>query len=243
MQDTLKVLLNTSVLREIHGAMRRYGWRFPWLAARWAYYRCGDIWHELRFDRRLGVRTGFIVSAEDLGFADREAQNAAVRYRPTPPFTIRQGLQLLQRCTSLDFSTSAFVDYGCGAGRVLFIAAEAGFGALIGVEMSPQLVLTCRANVERYGRCRDIAHFEIVEGNAADYVPPATARVFFFFVPFGAEIYRAVVDRIRESVARDPRPIYVVDIGSKMKDFDFTRHGYRRIGAIEKLSIYEYAPE
>ena len=244
MQETTKVLLNWSVLRRLlidtPGAIRKHGIRFPLVATNWLYYKVLNVWHESRFDRRFGVRTGFIVAANDLSFDDLKVQRQAVRYRPTPPFTIIQGLKKLERLSGMDFSKESFVDYGCGAGRVIIIAAQSGFGNVTGLELSPPLIETCRANIAQYASVNPTSNLTVLKKNAALYEPPTNATVFFFFVPFGAEVYKDVMTRITESVAKRPRTIYIVEIGSELRSFDFEEHGCRLIGTVEKLSILQF---
>ena len=209
MQETARVLLKWSLLGETGAAIRKHGFRFPYLAALRSYYRVLNVWHESRFDDRYGVKTGFIVAADELAFDVPDAQNRAVRYRPTPPFTIMRDLRELRRLSGLDFAKETFVDYGCGAGRVMIIAAESGFASAIGIELSPALVETCESNIARYTttKKRD-CNLVVLRQNAMTYEPPDDATVFFFFVPFDAEVYEAVMLRIRgfrRTVAPDDR--------------------------------------
>ncbi len=242
MQETTKVLLNWSLLGETRTAIRKHGIRFPYLAAKWLYYRVLNVWHESRFDRKFNVRTGFIVSSDNLDFGDPGIQSQAVRYRPTPPFTIIQGLKKLRRLSGLDFAEEGFIDYGCGAGRVLIIAAESGFVDVTGIELSPSLVETCKRNIEAYAPINQASKLTVIKQNAMEYVPSTNATVFFFFVPFGADVYREVMARIRESIAALPRVVYIVEIGSKLRSFDFEDEGCELMGTVEKLSLFRLQP-
>ncbi len=49
----------------------------------------------------------------------------------------------------IDRSTYSFVDLRCGKGTALFLASEAGFRRVIGVELVPDLLDAARRNVER----------------------------------------------------------------------------------------------
>jgi len=242
MQETTKVLLNWSLLGETRAAIRKHGIRFPYLAAKWLYYRVLNVWYESQFDRKFNVRTGFIVSSDDLDFDDLDVQSQAGRYRPTPPFTIIQGLKKLRRLSGRDFSEEGFIDYGCGAGRVLIIAAELGFVDITGIELSPSLVETCKSNIGAYAPTNPASKLTVIKRNAMEYVPPTNATVFFFFVPFGADIYRKVMVRIRESIEELPRVVYIVDIGSKLRSFDFEVEGCELMGTVEKLSLFKLRP-
>ena len=101
------------------------------------------------FDLRFGVSTNGVIPAAELEFEDRCAQACAVRYRAAPPFGIHTGIAALAPHLG-SFEDVTFVDYGCGAGRVMVIAVEWGFGHVVGLELSPGLITRCRANLDRY---------------------------------------------------------------------------------------------
>lgn len=240
MQESTKVLLDWSLLKELRGKIRQYGLRFPYLASKWLFYRIGNVVQDANFDAKYDVNTAFVVAADALDFNDAERQAQAVRYRPTPPFTIRRALRVLQRRTAINFAESTFIDYGCGAGRVLFIASLAGFKKVIGVELSPALVATCDLNITSFKKKTRCGEIHVKREDAAKFEPNSNANVFFFFVPFDRDIYEAVMVQIRESAEQNPRPIYILDIGSKLKSFSFIDEGCELICVVEKLSIFEY---
>ena len=116
------------------------------------------LWTDFRFDRRHGVRTNYLVAIEDLDFPDAGAQSTSARYRASPAFSVATSLQRLsERLGGLQ--DQVLIDYGCGAGRILIVAAEAGVSRTIGIELSPQLVAQCQQNADSYsaahlgGRC------------------------------------------------------------------------------------------
>jgi SAM-dependent methyltransferase len=106
---------------------------------------------------------------------------------------------------------STFVDFGCGKGRAVLLAGEHPFRAVVGVEFSPELVEVARRNLRN---CRGFAHvccnMEVVCMDAARYEIPAGPLVLYFYNPFMEEVMQAVIERLRESLARDPRPVVVI---------------------------------
>ena len=102
-----------------------------------------------------------------------------------------------------------FIDYGCGKGRAVVVAATHPFRRVIGVEFAPTLADVARENVaaaKSHLRCDDV---EIVTENAMHYVVPDDANVLFLFNPFSKHVMEGVLDRIRESLDRSPREIEV----------------------------------
>jgi hypothetical protein len=113
---------------------------------------------------------------------------------------------------------SFLVDYGCGKGRVLLVAAECGFSRSVGIEFMHDLCQVARSNVKRYGQKTGIkADIQIVESDAADYVVQDDQTHFYFFNPFSAGVLRQVLQRITHSVQVNPRVIYII--------YNTPRHG------------------
>jgi len=160
------------------------------------------------FDARLGVSTSGITRREELDFDDGEAQSHAVRYRASPPFSVRTGIAALRQWLPA-FEEATFVDYGCGAGRVMLIAAELGFGRVIGLELSHDLAVRCRENFDRYRVRRGAGHASLaVEvANAMEYLPDPSARVFFFFKSFDQWVLDGVMKQIEASLSAAPRHV------------------------------------
>jgi SAM-dependent methyltransferase len=94
---------------------------------------------------------------------------------------------------------SAFVDYGCGVGRVLVAARHAGFDRVIGVEPAEALVAVGRRSLRGYSGC------EIVHSDAANFDVPDDATVFFFGNPFVGIRLAKVLLHVQRSIERRPR--------------------------------------
>jgi hypothetical protein len=101
-----------------------------------------------------------------------------------------------------------FIDYGCGMGRVIVMAAATfPMKRVIGVEYSEWLSNVSRENVGRVGAkllCRDV---EIVTSDAVAYEVPPDASIFYFNNPFSGHVLAATLDRIKDSLRRSPREI------------------------------------
>ena len=103
-----------------------------------------------------------------------------------------------------------FVDFGCGKGRVVHLAAKWPFGRVIGVEVSPELAAMARrvlAARSRQHRCRDV---EVVVSDVRHYRVPDDVTIGYFFRPFGDETLEAVLRRIIESIDREPRSVRLI---------------------------------
>ncbi|MBO3736592.1 methyltransferase domain-containing protein [Actinoplanes flavus] len=161
-------------------------------------------------DQRLGIGTGRSTAEPvlDPAVVASAQHRDSVAYSPTPVHQFRKILRSLPIPTPSAFT---FVDLGCGKGRTLLLAAEYGFGRVVGVEFDPTLAETARQNATGCGLVtRSTAGaVEVVCGDAARYEFPPEPTVVFLFNPFGEDTLRAVVDQIEQTLALWPRPFVV----------------------------------
>jgi SAM-dependent methyltransferase len=160
---------------------------------------------EVDFDRRYGVDTAGVIVPQDLQGDPRYHQSNW--YGATSEKLFRQMLAHVKE----DFRDFVFVDYGCGKGKPLLLAAQFPFRKIIGIDIWPELLGIARRNVENYSGPRLCTDFEVLEINATNYVPPEDIPgIYYFFDPFQADVMRVVLGKIRESLQRRPRKAYVV---------------------------------
>jgi len=172
--------------------------------------RSSEFFH----DHRLGVQTRAMVAT--CGGKD------SIDYMPIP---YRYLAEMLGRVDMT--KDSVFLDYGSGMGRVVTVAATHPIRRVIGVELSHEMVVAARKNIEsaRGVKCPNI---ELVEQNAADFVIPDDVSVIYFYNPFVGETLAKVVDRIRDSIRRHPRKITIIFFNHKhfdhiVEDVDWVR--------------------
>jgi SAM-dependent methyltransferase len=127
-------------------------------------------------------------------------------YAGSQPSIIRLALNTLPalpECT--------FIDLGCGKGRPLLIASEYPFRSVIGVELSPSLVLDARKNATTIGqRFSGRAPIMVEQYDAGQFALPAGNAVIFLYNPFGQEIVAKVVSRVEEALAVGGRTIFII---------------------------------
>jgi SAM-dependent methyltransferase len=201
------------MLKALASAWRRHGpLRFCYLLVYNAYYYARSLGRgsapdpaELAFDREHGVDTATIREIGSLAIDSPNARHA-VRYQPSDLDLARQVLAQLE----IAFPRFTFVDYGCGKGMVLLLAAEFPFNRIIGVEFAPELVAIARRNIAHYRGdllCRDI---EVVQADAAEFPPPPGPLVCYFYNPFGEPVMRQVVNRLEDRLRQDPAELFVI---------------------------------
>lgn len=159
-----------------------------------------------RFDRAFGVDTSGRVDLKDL-VIDSEHRDRGIYYEPTPTRTLAAIFAHLP----VDPREYAFIDMGCGKGRVVLFAARRPFKRVIGVEFSPALAATARDNLAR-DRAADrmCEAVDIACVDATTFRIPDEPCVFYFFNPFEGDVMTKVVDNIAAWRRERSRPFVIV---------------------------------
>lgn len=146
-------------------------------------------------DRVLGMETAQGLSVQQLGLdPDQAFAYGVAGWR---------SLQVILRPEEVD-AGDVFVDFGCGKGRVLYLASRYRFARIIGVDLSPEMVAVARHNLRRRPRVTvDVA-------NAAEWKVPDDVTMAFFHNPFPNAVFEMVVEHLLASVAERPRPLRVI---------------------------------
>jgi SAM-dependent methyltransferase len=164
----------------------------PVVLGTWVYDRLFDgVMH-----RRFGIESSKRHGLDEFGINHSEF----VDYQPMSYLDISR---LLDKVLQPNLE-GTFIDFGCGKGRVVCMAAMRSYRRVIGVEVSAKLATVARNNVARVeGRLRCPA--EIVTTDATVFDVPDDANVFLFNNPFRGAVFGKVLENIRVSVERRPR--------------------------------------
>ncbi|MFH5804235.1 methyltransferase domain-containing protein [Alienimonas sp. DA493] len=180
----------------IRTALRRVVGRSPAQTARWVRFHLYELYRE----RRLGVRTAAFAPGGDAISDENE------RYEPTCYRCVEEALDDLE----IDPGRDVFVDYGCGKGRAVAVAATRPFRKAIGVELSEPLAADARENLRRSAGTHRCGGWEIVVADAAAYAVPADVTVIFLFNSFHGSVLRAALEQVRRSWESRPRPLAIL---------------------------------
>lgn len=204
--------MNKRLINKLRYFLRYYGiTRIPaFLAAKFVPFLRNAQWFiewkESAIDRRFGIQTVGNVEVEDLDYGG-ESQKHAVEYCPSSGISLGVILEEL----GIVYSEFTFVDFGCGKGRVLCLAAEFPFASVSGVELSPTLCDLAQQNISRmhesFGKCGDM---DCTCEDATLYRLPDTPLVLYFFNPFGSEILSQVMRNVEHSLQNHPRKSIVI---------------------------------
>lgn len=166
------------------------------------------------FDHAYSVSTGGGVSWQKLATGSR-SDAYSTNYSPTPPSVVRMIFERLRP----DLHDFSFVDIGCGKGRVLVLATEFPFKAVIGIEKTPELYQTACENariIEKNHPGRPEIQLILDEAAAIDW-PPGDL-VIYLFHPFWKPVMEAMVHKIEEALKTERRQLFVVYVNPVLHD-------------------------
>lgn len=159
---------------------------------------------DAEFDRTYGTATAGYADPRAYASGDPRAERATfyvpTRARPFRAFLDRSAID----------PTGSFVDFGCGKGRAMFVAAQYGFRSLTGIEFSPMLCRAAERNIERFQAHVPDTRFEIICGDAGDYQVRPHDSAFYFYDPFDDAAIDRCLARIGASVEDHPRRVSVI---------------------------------
>lgn len=131
---------------------------------------------------------------------------------------------------------SVFIDFGCGRGRAMAVAARLPFQRIIGVELVPQLLEAARENLARASSRLVCTEFEFVSCNAVDYRLPEDVDHIYFFNPFRGSVLGSVLSQIHTSWTESPRPLTVIYLNPD--DFDRQLAGTSWLRPVHRFQAY-----
>lgn len=193
--------------------------------------RLVGLYFDKKFDRKYNVDTCGSIHLHELTI-ERNNIESCILYDPIPAKTLRNLFSYISR----SLSEYHFIDFGSGKGRALLVAAEYPFRQIIGVEFARELHEVALQNISTYSnskqKCFAISSICV---DATDFEIPKEKCIFFFFVPFGIDIFSEVLESINKSYTEYPRHmliLYVTDPISHPFPYDEI---IRRSGVFEKV--------
>ena len=212
----------------------------------------GDVLRNLAPDRRR-ARYGDLdfdwdyrvdTTASNVGFRTQlRGVFAGSQYQPADPALFSQDMNAL----SIDFSRYIFIDAGCGKGRALLMACQYGFRRVMGIEVVPELHAAAKRNTEKWSASvGNSCPVEVWLGDARQFSWPPEPTVLFLFNPFPEWVLRSFLERLRGSLEKNPRIIWIVYhnpvLASVVRSCGFVEKGRGTIqSALYTNELYEPA--
>jgi len=188
------------------------------------------------FDGNFGTDTGAtFIQSEGL---DITSPNwiYATRYRPTPAAKLHEMLAALP----IRYEEFTFIDFGSGKGKVLLLASDLPFKAIIGLEFSEHLHQVAQRNLAYYRSEKQVCQrIECVLIDATMYDVPPEPTVCYFFNPFREPVMAQVVRRLEASLDAVPREMFIVYYRPLFHHLLSTSKYFREFRANEEYAIYK----
>ena len=127
-------------------------------------------------------------------------------YRAT---TQKELFAIFDKCHIIPSAEDRIFDFGCGKGAAMVCFLDYGFVHAGGIEYEPQLYSTLVDNMKRLGIAAN--QVECLEGDAAELeIELDKYNWFYFWAPFGEQIFKKVIAHLEESVERRKRKVNII---------------------------------
>jgi len=168
-----------------------------------AYDICTWGLRERYYEWAYGIESSHVIGPADLGVERRDGHH----YEPTSYLILNTVFgRIKPRNRS---SNEVFLDVGCGMGRTVLAAATYPYAAVIGIEISEQLLAVARRNVARSRKHRKCGELRLEHADASAYRVPDEVTTIFFYNPFHGEPMQRFMESTRQSLLRKNRRLGV----------------------------------
>jgi SAM-dependent methyltransferase len=191
------------------------------------------VYHEIRGEKKYNINTSKIEDVKKLSIKGDNVEHAEL-YQGANYYLLEKVFDHLQTIEA----NQSILDFGCGKGRVLAVAAYYGFSKITGVEFAKELCDTARKTIMPVQQKFPQKIFNVIHANAVDHKIENDTNVFFFFNPFDEVVMLAVAKNILQSLKENPREVYVVYLNPVHKEI-FLSAGFEQIYHLEKLKYIE----
>lgn len=194
----------------------------------------------LSFDREYGVETARSEPLEALKIRSENWLYGS-NYEAIHPQAFRD---LMSR-VPIHHEEFTFIDFGCGKGRALILAAEFPFNEIIGVEFAADLCRIAERNIAQFRlnpRCR-CSRTRVVEADALEFPLPVTPLVVYLYNPFQEAVMRLFVERLWRSLNEYPRQTVVLYDTPRHDDLWAASPLFRILGRDRGYSVYSFQPD
>lgn len=189
------------------------------------------LYYEIRGERKYKLDTSGVEMLDDLEELGVDTSHASI-YQPLNYFILEK---LMNATGKLD---GAFVDLGCGKGRVLAVAAFYGFEEIIGVDFSKTLCDDARSTTLAVAKRFPDVSYSVINNDAFYFEIPDHVNTIFLFNPFDEVIMSGVIENIMNSLHECPRAMQILYANPVYKSL-FLAEGFTETLHIKKLEFLE----
>jgi SAM-dependent methyltransferase len=139
--------------------------------------------------------------------------------------------KIISHIHEMDMHNASFIDFGCGKGKVLALAAEKGIKHIAGVEFARELFDICIKNISLLKKKFPDTEFAVSHEDACNYDIPMGATIFFLNNPFNRDVMQTVIGNIENSLREHKRKIYIIYFNPVDADL-FIEKGFNQLSNI-----------
>lgn len=186
------------------------------------------------FDLEFGTDTVALDYGELVAGADEGNP-----YEPIDPVDFARVMSGLEQ-VAIDYRQYDFIDFGCGHGRALMLAAEYPFARVIGIEYARGLLASAERNLESWRRRARPRAGEVScqWADAGQWALPHRPAVYYFCEPFREPMMWRMAERIRAHLSAaghaNATPGYVLYVGDRY------RPAWEQAGDFEIVAAHYY---
>jgi SAM-dependent methyltransferase len=191
------------------------------------------VYHEIKGERKYGINTIKIDRLHKLKIESDNLVHSSI-YQGANYFVLEKAFDFLES----ENINKNIVDFGCGKGRVMAVAAFYGFKNITGIDFSPELCDAAEKNTASIKAKFPSTNFSVICLDAVNYKIEKDTRVFFFFNPFDEVVMLAVAKNMLASSKENPRKIYIVYVNPLHKEI-FQSAGFQEEYYLKKMKYIE----
>lgn len=206
------------------------------------FFTCKLLYKEYTYEKKLGIDTLRIENPESMTTLSNDFQNNH-HYQGASYYI----MELLFTEVKKFSNNTSIIDYGCGKGRVMIMAAEHGYTLIGGIDFAKELCEKAEANIYKVSKRYPAVKFRVVQADATTYSTIDEYELFFFFNPFSAAILYKVIENIQASYLRKKRNILVLYV-NPVHEYCFNHEGFETLYRLRshkytEAILYRYNPK
>ncbi len=190
------------------------------------------ISNEIKGEKKYGIRTTGADELDDLDKKGIDIEHATI-YMPASYDLLEE---IFARADISAFNH--FIDIGCGKGRALCVAAQAGVKKVTGVELSKDFCDVSKLNLIKTKLLFPSLEYKVYNNDAFYFDIPDDCDCIFMFNPFDDVIMSGVIENIETTMKRNPRTITIIYVNPLQKHL-FLQDGYQQIYHQKKMHYLE----
>jgi 2-polyprenyl-3-methyl-5-hydroxy-6-metoxy-1,4-benzoquinol methylase len=193
------------------------------------------VYHEIKGEKKYNIDTVKINRLQD-EFIDSENLTHASIYQGTNYYLIEKAFEFLKD----EKVNIGIVDFGCGKGRILVVAAYYGFKSITGIDFSRSLCIIAEGNIKKITSFSPDINFNVICDDVTNYKIEKNKNCLFFFNPFDEVIMLKVVKNVLSSLKENPRKIYIIYVNPLHKEI-FLSAGFEEEWCLRKMEYLEFS--